>query len=134
MKFTVARRNFWQQTVFSIVLALFATSAGAQTLIPFGATWKYLDNGSDQGTAWKDSGFIDSGWLSGPGVLGFDTTVPIATTNSAGNITYYYRTAFNVPSAPAVTNLRVGIRLDDGAIGYLNGVEIFRLNMPTGEV
>src|SRR6185436_422824 len=92
MKFTVARRNFWQQTVFSIVLALFATSAGAQTLIPFGATWKYLDNGSDQGTAWKDSGFIDSGWLSGPGVLGFDTTVPIATTNSAGNITYYYRT------------------------------------------
>ena len=35
-----------------------AAPAPAQTvLVPQGATWKYLDNGSDQGTAWHDPGF-----------------------------------------------------------------------------
>ena len=30
------------------------------TLIPTGSTWKYLDDGSDQGTAWRANGFIDT--------------------------------------------------------------------------
>src|SRR4029453_4703601 len=94
-----------------------------------------VDDGADQGTTWKDFGFIDSGWLSGPAVLGFNTDAPlIATTNAAGQTTYYYRHAFNVPTIVGVTNLRFGLRVDDGAIVYLNGAEMFRLNMPTGDV
>jgi hypothetical protein len=30
-----------------------------------GAVWKYLDNNSNQGTAWKETAFVDSAWLSG---------------------------------------------------------------------
>ncbi|HET7897138.1 MAG TPA: hypothetical protein VFL47_05700, partial [Flavisolibacter sp.] len=49
------------------------------TLIPFGSVWKYLDNGSDQGTAWRSETFADAGWPQGNGLLGYghgdETTV-----------------------------------------------------------
>jgi len=48
------------------------TARGAETtLIAPGATWKYLDDGSDQGTAWSGRVFADGGWASGPAELGY---------------------------------------------------------------
>ena len=41
------------------------------TLIAAKSVWKYLDNGSDQGTAWRNAGFDDSAWTSGAGILGY---------------------------------------------------------------
>src|SRR5688572_12546202 len=41
------------------------------TLVPSGGTWAYLDDGSDQGTAWREPGFDDSGWSRGPAELGY---------------------------------------------------------------
>ncbi|MBT8190906.1 MAG: hypothetical protein KJO29_10805, partial [Bacteroidia bacterium] len=37
----------------------------SQTLISTNASWKYLDDGSDQGTAWRATGFNDTSWQSG---------------------------------------------------------------------
>ena len=39
--------------------------AAETTLVSAGSTWKYLDNGSDQGTAWRATPFGDSDWASG---------------------------------------------------------------------
>ena len=44
---------------------------GTFTLIPVGATWKYLDNGTNQGTAWTATSFNDATWASGPAELGY---------------------------------------------------------------
>src|SRR5439155_913020 len=41
------------------------------TLIPVGSTWRYLDNGSNQGTAWRSVSFDDSAWKSGAAQLGY---------------------------------------------------------------
>ena len=41
------------------------------TLIAAKSVWKYLDNGTDQGTAWRNVGFDDSTWASGAGILGY---------------------------------------------------------------
>ena len=38
---------------------------------PPGAVWRYLDNGSDQGTAWRAAAFNDTGWKSGAAELGY---------------------------------------------------------------
>ena len=35
------------------------------TLIPLGSQWSYLDDGSNQGTAWRDPGFDDASWSEG---------------------------------------------------------------------
>ena len=41
------------------------------TLVPFGAAWRYLDDGSDQGAAWRAVGFDDAAWSQGPARLGY---------------------------------------------------------------
>src|SRR2546421_6095068 len=121
-------------TLFVSALVLTGASAHAQTtLISTGAVWKYLDNGSDQGTTWSASDFDDSTWNSGPAELGFGDGGE-ATTNTAGFVTYYYRHAFNVADASSITNFRARIKRDDGAVVYLSGQEVFRDNMPTGVV
>ena len=42
------------------------------TIIPTGSVWKYLDDGSNQGTAWRGNGFNDTSWASGPAILGYN--------------------------------------------------------------
>ena len=42
-----------------------------RTLIARGATWRYLDNGTDQGTAWRQLDFNDQSWATGPAELGY---------------------------------------------------------------
>jgi hypothetical protein len=108
------------------------------TFIPSGATWKYLDNGSDQGTAWREVTFNDSGWASGPAELGYGdgdevTTVSYGTSAQNKYITTYFRHTFIIPDADAVESLSLDLLRDDGAVVYLNGTEIRRDNM-TGDV
>ncbi|WP_230687570.1 hypothetical protein, partial [Streptococcus pneumoniae] len=42
-----------------------------QTLVPMGSSWRYLDNGSNQGTAWRAGAFNDTAWAAGPAQLGY---------------------------------------------------------------
>ncbi|MBK7998771.1 MAG: metallophosphoesterase, partial [Verrucomicrobia bacterium] len=112
------------------------------TLLPFGSVWKYLDNGSDQGTAWYATEFDDSSWASGPAPFGYADSngrFP-ATTNSFGPDanakfpTTYFRQAVEIGDTASFSSVRLNIERDDGAIIYLNGAELTRFNMPTGEV
>src|SRR5689334_11147792 len=49
------------------------------TLIANGSVWKYYDQGTDLGTAWRNPGYADGAWASGPAQLGYgdgdETTV-----------------------------------------------------------
>jgi hypothetical protein len=96
-----------------------------------GATWKYLDNGSNQGTAWHDVNFPDGTWASGPAQLGYgdcdeNTTVGFIDTDpvTAGvqkNITTYFRTKFNVADKSQISALTLRVMRDDGVEVWLNG-------------
>ncbi|WP_066361021.1 outer membrane protein assembly factor BamB family protein [Herbidospora mongoliensis] len=105
--------------------------SGDVTLIPTGSSWRYLDNGSDQGTAWRATGFNDSGWPQGAAQFGFgdgDERQVIA----SGRTTYYFRTTFGVASA--LSQLTMSVIRDDGAIVYVNGNEVWRNNLPGGTI
>src|SRR5690349_61521 len=87
--------------LFSLGLVVPKTEAATDTLVSLGATWKYLDDGTDQGTAWRAPGFNDGAWPSGPAQLGYgdgDEATVLNFGPDAGNkrITYYFRRAFNV--------------------------------------
>lgn len=108
-------------------------------LIQAGAVWSYKDDGSDQGTAWRAVAFNDASWLSGPAQLGYgdgDEATLVGYGPDAANkfVTTYFRRKFFVANPAAYTNLLVRLKRDDGAIVYLNNAEIFRSNMPTGQV
>jgi hypothetical protein len=138
-------QNRWLKAfvVASVYVGLAVVSGFAQViLVSPGAVWKYLDNGTDQGTAWVTSGFNDASWSSGPAPLGYSTSLDEAfgTTNNFGPdsankfATTYYRHGYNVQDASSITNLRAQVRRDDGIIVYLNGTEVFRDNMGPGVI
>lgn len=107
-------------------------------LVTAGSTWSYLDDGSDQGTAWREAAFSES-WATGPAPLGYGdgdeaTVVSFGTDSGNKHITTYFRHQFEVVEPDAYGLLELGVRRDDGAIAYLNGTEVFRTNMPDGTV
>src|SRR4030095_11169209 len=51
-----------------------------------------------------------------------------------GVITFYFRHMFTVADASAISGLVVRLLRDDGGVVYLNGVEVFRSNMPNGPI
>ncbi len=109
------------------------------TVISSGSVWFYLDNGTDQGTAWKESGFDDSNWSSGAAQLGYgdgDEATIVSFGDNASNkpITTYFRHSFNVSNSADVTALSLNLLRDDGAIVYLNGTEIVRSNLPADTI
>jgi hypothetical protein len=109
------------------------------TLISTGAVWRYLDNGSDQGTAWVGPLFNDAGWSNGPAQLGYGdgderTLVSFGPNSAAKYITTYFRRTFNLADPAAVTSLNLQLLRDDGAVVYLNGSDIYRNNMPGGAI
>ena len=125
--------QFTRSVFIAALLALASTALAQQTLISTGAVWRYLDIGIDPGNAWVTTDFDDSTWGSGPAQLGFGDGDE-STTNTSGYGTYYYRNTFTVPDASTITNLRARLKRDDGAVVYLNGIEVFRSNMPTGAI
>ncbi len=42
-----------------------AVKIATPNLVSAGAMWKYLDNGSDQGTEWEELSFDDNSWSAG---------------------------------------------------------------------
>lgn len=113
------------------------------TLVASNSAWRYLDNGTDQGTAWRALNFADGAWGSGPAELGFGDAAEgrpeatlISRTNPAGAniITYYFRQKFVLNSVADLTNAILSVVRDDGAVAYLNGTEVFRDNIPLGTV
>src|SRR5437867_1275407 len=94
-------------------------------LVASGSTWKYLDDGSDQGTAWQASSFGDSGWRSGPAELGYGDSAEDIVTNTVVSygpdaknkyITTYFRDTFNVADPSSDDLLNLGLMRDDGGV------------------
>jgi len=125
--------------VTSAVANITVNAAPPVTLVAKGSAWKYLDNGSDQGTAWRGAAFNDSAWASGLGQLGFGdgdeaTVLQYGPNVNAKYITTYFRKTVTVTNPAQFTSLLLNLLRDDGAVVYINGVEVYRNNMPAGAV
>lgn len=121
------------------VSVTFSPPPAGDQLVSFGDIWKYLDDGSNQGTAWRARTFDDRLWISGPGRLGYggdgEVTIVSAGTNASFRIvTTYFRRSFVVADPGAYGGLLLRLRRDDGVVVYLNGTEILRDNLPTGPI
>ncbi|HEU0010285.1 MAG TPA: hypothetical protein VFT34_10770, partial [Verrucomicrobiae bacterium] len=122
-------------------------------------SWRYEHSGTDLGTNWANAAFSDAGWSNGPAPLDvFRATAdrpephcrielpigdPVGTcllslSNAAGTAQIsaaYFRTRFYFSGDAAHSVLSVQpIIVDDGAVCYLNGTELFRLGLPDGPV
>ncbi len=103
-----------------------------QTLLPITQNWSYNQSGVDLGTAWIASGYDDASWPKGPSLLyveGSALPAPKNTPLTIGKLTYYFRTHFNFTGDPSQANLILSTVIDDGAVIYLNGHELYRVAM-----
>ena len=110
------------------------TPAMTTLLVSEGSSWKYNDSGLNLGTAWRGVAYDDSSWPSGPAQLGFGDGDEFSLIASNRQITTYFRRTFAVSDPSVFTNGIVRLLRDDGAIVYLNDVEIFRSNIGAGAV
>lgn len=117
--------------VASLCLLILCSLANAQTLISSNASWKYLDNGSNQGTAWTAISFNDASWSTGSAVHGYGTvTGATVTTTINNNATTYFRKSISL-SNPSYSSLALDLLCDDGAVIYINGTQVHAYNMPS---
>lgn len=114
------------------ILAMNASGLFYDPFPPFDVT--------DLGTAWKEVTYNTANWGSGSAVYydgpnAGDVPAAINTTLSQSEaITSYYRHNFNLAASPGGLLLQLTHVVDDGAVFYLNGTEVYRFNMPEGTV
>jgi hypothetical protein len=115
------------------------------TLLTISNVWRYHIRTNLDGVNWTANGFNDGVWSNGLALLGQLTptrpqTLPepirtITPTNESFP-TFYFRAHFNVSPGTTYSSLQFRHIIDDGALFYLNGVEIpsSRFNMAAGPV
>ena len=109
------------------------------SIVTTGSVWSYNDTGVDLGSTWKDTSYDASAWATGNAAFGYNdgiiaTTLDFGTDSNNKNSTYYLRHEFQIVDASIYGDLILNIMKDDGVVVYLNGVEVSRLNMPTGPI
>gem|GEM_PF-1079631 len=103
------------------------------------ALWRYDRSGQELGTAWREIKFDDSKWPQGKALIADESTTtvePIRTAISRLNDegvyvqTFYFRYTFDFnETVNPGTKLKLRHVVDDGAVFYLNGVEIHRFGI-----
>lgn len=120
-----------------------STALQETTLIAKNDAWKYLDNGSDQGTVWRNVYVDDNLWKTAGAPLGYASSgkgtdlnqwIEYGPDSSNKYITSYFRKEFQVTQADQIQSLAAKMIRDDGAVIYLNGQEVYRANMPAGAI
>ncbi len=114
-------------------------------LFDIGHAWRHTTEDLD-GVPWTELDYDDSAWEGpAPALLWVDLRAsgpnaqvqPKATrleASPANNgypfVTYSFRTRFSLPRIVPGASLHFTAYVDDGAVFYLNGVEVYRLRMP----
>ncbi len=111
----------------------------ARSLVTAGENWKVLDTGVAPASDWRLPSFDDAAWRIARGNLGYGEGNEVSLVNygfDASNkyITTWFRRPFFVERPSDIAALTLRLMRDDGAIVYLNGVEVARSNMPAGSV
>ena len=106
-------------------------------MLPIDAVWHFDQSGVDLGTAWRQPGYDDSQWSTGQGLFYLENSAlpgPKNTPLELGKSPTTSEPRFN--GTVATDDVRLDLRhvVDDGAVFYLNGVEIERFNMPAGPI
>ncbi|HVU27514.1 MAG TPA: CotH kinase family protein [Verrucomicrobiae bacterium] len=128
----------------AVVLAF---SARSETIFSTNSTWKYFKGFSEASspdtTTWRNIGFNDSAWLTGQAPFYYEND-PGSSTAYTGNTDLtdmdggytciFMRQTFVLTNLSQINELQLKALSDDGFIAWINGVEVARFNMPSGNV
>lgn len=115
----------------------FTVDLSKLVLVNSGGQWRYWDKGTNLGDAWRSLDYDDSRWKNGTAPFG-PAKDPVTTVDprlaNRHDITTYFRRAFDVAEPSFNRSALLRLARADGAIVYVNGKEIYRINLPAGNV
>ena len=103
-------------------------------------SWTWRQGTSEASTpveAWRATNYNEAGFTPAPAPFYYGDLLTGGTliTNMINNYSsIFLRKTFVVTNANDFSALKLGYRCDDGFIAWLNGVEVFRYNMPAGNI
>ncbi len=130
-------------TILSLVCSSALSTDDPTVLINWDSHWHYHDSDEAAPQGWQEKGFDHADWKSGPSPFGYDTANRMdrwpephpETQLQPSLISYAFRHAFAFTGDPANTTILFDLIIDDGAVIFLNGVEVARTHtMPEGPV
>jgi len=101
-----------------------------------GMYWNYWNSMEAPADDWKSTGDL-SKWKHGASPLGWgdrDAGTPFDLAPADRAITNYFARDVNLGTISADFELTLTVRADDGAVVYVNGAEVKRINMPEGKI
>ncbi len=103
------------------------------------AGWRYWDRAEAPPENWRSTDFDDSSWQQGPAILGYGdedvkTRLSFGDDPNAKPLIAYFRLTFDLNELPDVSKIAGRLICDDGAVIYLNDKELYRLNLPEGDL
>ncbi|MBN1441244.1 MAG: lamin tail domain-containing protein, partial [Planctomycetes bacterium] len=137
-------RTLWTRSASALLLLI---ASGLVSGLPAddvlyvrgGSTWRYLpglaEASSPDAAAWRQVGFDDSAWASGPAPFGFGeaglgTDLSLLDPRMQGSYTcIFLRQTFQVADLSILSSLEINVSYDDGLIAWINGREVLRANM-----
>ncbi|MFC0682446.1 fibrinogen-like YCDxxxxGGGW domain-containing protein [Lysobacter korlensis] len=113
-------------------------SAEDLNLIQAGSDWKWTFTSAAWDADWRSVGYDDSSWATGSAVLGLGST-GLGTNIGTGApsprpLSAQFRRSFTIADSSTVTSPVISVVANDGVVVYVNGTEIGRRNMPTGNL
>ena len=105
-----------------------------------GGPWAYWDQGIEPVGDWRRPDFDDAGWPVGAAPLGYGD--PVTTEVAFGDdpddkhITTWFCSSFTLQAAALddAVGARLSLRVDDGAVVWIGGSEVLRVNLPAGSI
>ena len=118
------------------------TTSSTTTVLDYSnSNWNYYASGALDGTSWYSTNYSTTGWSTGASPIGYrgansPNMADLASIVSGlGCTTFYARNAFTLKNTPSASDIyTVNLRIDDGAVVYVNGTEVGRYQMPTGTI
>ncbi|MDO4244209.1 MAG: fibrinogen-like YCDxxxxGGGW domain-containing protein [Actinomyces sp.] len=113
------------------------TDPSSPVLIDTGAQWAYSYNEGAPEAGWSATGFEDSSWPTGQTPIGYGSaavTTQLTPPGTSRPVTAWFRHTFTVDDPARSPSVELSYVADDGAVVYVNGVEVSRTRMGQGAV
>jgi len=102
------------------------------------SNWHYRKGTSEPPAAWREPDFTEDGtWRVARTVIGYGDgdDVTVLDDMRGGYSTLYLRHTFTIASPQDIPRvLKLAVYVDDGAVVWINGVEVGRFHVPEGEL
>ncbi len=125
--------------VLSFGLEIFGSFEENVKLIASGDSWYYYDKIMPENEQWFFKFNPNFNWKKGYSELGYgdkdeSTVIEYGANSEKKIITSYFLKEINIPDPSLHVGYLLTMKVDDGAVVYLNGNEIWRINMPSGSI